>query len=275
MPDPTTEAAVVRDLAKAAFRGPEVITVVEGHHLGVAIPDGYTLEGVDLDRLAPHPVRATGTARFDDPDSFVHYVMRVDSTEAGYYGDADRLRIVAVLNDHVIDRAGWRDFRAELCFKETPEWAAWTAFDTKLVPATRFAEFLEQWQHTVLAPTAGELRDLVTSFRAVKSVTFGDEIRDQNGDRSLQWTEQTTGGSSRTGAIDIPETLTIELAPFVGSEPTELTARFRYRVDAGGATFGVVLVQPDRVIRDAFENETREIGERVGSPVMLGTPAEG
>jgi uncharacterized protein YfdQ (DUF2303 family) len=273
MTDHTTEAAVVRDLTEAAAE-PRLIETVPGRQVVLVGHKAAALLTVDLDDFAARPPRHQGIAHFDDPDSFVHYATERlgDPVSTGYYADVERLQVLAVFNDHGAD-PGWRDHRAVLRFRPTPEWQAWTRASGGFSSTGAFGDLVEDLQHTVLEPDAATVRDMVRNFRATQKVTFGDEISDKSGDRSLQWTVETQASGGRTGELAIPDHLTLQLAPFIGSEPTELVANFRYRLEGGKALFGVSLVQPDKLIRDAFANEVVELGEQLGSVVMAGTPA--
>ena len=75
------------------------------------------------------------------------------------------------------------------------------------------------------------------------------------------------------GELAVPDHLTLILVPLEGAEPVQITARFRYRLNDGRATFGVVLDQPDKVVRDSFAAEVETIADDLGVTVMRGRPA--
>lgn len=271
-----SNAQAIIDAAMQAAEA-ELIDTVDGHQKALVTSKGQDVTLIDLDRYSATPDRHRGTAKLRDPKSFLAYVAQITSDtdwehQVGYYGDPDTLKVVAVFNDHG-GLPGWRDFRAELTFERTPEWLAWTKADKQFGSASAFAEHVEDWRHTILEPDAAAIVDMVRSFKATRTVSFRDEIVDRSGDRAIEWVQETQAGTTK-GSLEIPDSFTLQLAPFIGAEQTELVARFRYRLDDGQATFGVSLEQPDKLIRDAFENEVLELIGAVGGHVMLGTPAD-
>lgn len=279
MTDPSDAQALI-DFARQSLKA-QVVPAVDGRLAYLVHPNTQVSTAIDLDDYRPNPARHTGTARLRSPESFLAYLHQLGvhtggdwEEQTGYYGNPDDLTVTAVLNDDG-GLPGHGDYRAVLTYERTDEWRAWTDANNQLASATTFAEFIEDWRHTIVEPDAASIVDMIRSFKATRKVTWKDEIDDQNGDRSLQFTTETTAGSTRAGTIPIPDLFVVEMPPFIGAEPVQLEARFKYQVDDGGARFGIKLVQPALVLRQAFEAELASLADQLpeGTPIMLGAPA--
>ncbi len=242
--------------------------------IGVVLPEGADFRQLDLDRYQTHPRTKQGVARFTDRPSFVSYVQRQDETP-NIYADRDDLSFTAVFDDHRGPNPGWRDFRAVCDLQTTPEWRSWAMADRALFDVMEATDQIEQWRHTIAAPAWADVLDLIREFRAYRTANFENVTNDRNGDSTISVRTETT-----TGTIEVPESLTLVMAPFEGAPTVEIEARFRYRInDTGALRFGVVLAQPADVIRQAFRAEVEALeldlgldGED-GGFVMFGTPA--
>ncbi len=280
MTDLTTPShQLVADLARAAA-APTEITAGGRTYLTGAYPDDWTIQTEEITDPDRPPARKTGKYVLADVDSFLTYIQRQTANELAattaealpsIYLDPARLRARAIFDDHTADGAGHRDHTAELALTYSAEWDAWATFDRKLVPAPEFADFIDEWRHTISDPPTADLLDLVRNFRATKKVTYGRDIVEKSGDITLEWSEETTAGH-RSGTLEIPEGLMLIMAPFDGAAPVQLRARFRYKVDDGMARFGVILEQPVKLIREAFDAEVARIREAGAFDVMVGWP---
>lgn len=266
--DIVTEADAIAVQAQAAVTPTEL---VEDRLDGGIYPHDWRPQIIDLEEYGDTPARKRGRARFDDTASLLAY-SGDQGDLATFYADPGAFTITAVFNDHRFDTPGWRDFTAQLRLKATPEWLAWRGIDRMFNSATALAEFIEDWRHTIAEPATSDLLDLIRTFRATKRVTFRDEIVDRSGDRALEYVTETE--ASGKGELAIPESFTLALAPFEGAAVVAIQARFRYRLNDGNASFGIVLDQPDKLARDAFQVELAKVAEATGETVLIGSPAE-
>lgn len=278
MPELTDTQAIVDIAEKAAET--EVLPIGGTPMVAVIHAEDRTLNWVDLDDYKPNPRRHQGTARFRSPDSFLAYLHQLGvhangawEGQVGYYADDRQLQVTAVLNDDG-GLPGHGDYRAELVYELTDEWKAWAGVNGKFFPATQFAEHVEDWRHTITSPDAGSIIDMVRAFKATQKVVYKDEISDRNGDRALTWTKETTAGTA-SGQLELPESFLLTMVPFIGGGDVTVEARFRYRLNDGGAVFGVALAQPTLILRNAFEDELASLADQLpeGTPIMLGSPA--
>lgn len=277
MTDQTTN---IRTEVEAAFElgGIEPLELIAEHlHAGV-YPAGWRAVSIDTEALQPYPRRKVGTAEFDETASLIAYISQQDGAadtmeRPTIYVQPRQLRAVAVFDDDLGHLPGWRAHRAVLQLRHTDEWKAWVGINRRFVSGEEFAEFIEEWRHTIADPPSADIVEMVRSFRATQRMSFRDEVTDSSGDRSLEYTTDTTAAAGKAGTLPIPDGFGLVLSPFDGAEARPLPARFRYRLaQGGGAAFGVVLEQPDQVARAAFQQEVDRL-EAAGLTVLVGEPA--
>lgn len=273
-----TEAEVVAELAQSAAQ-PVEHGIEGGVVLTGAYPRDWDILQLDMVEYEARPRRPIGKYQLFEPASFLDYcdLQMPDEILAGdslptIWVHRDNLTVTAVFNDHQGGLPGWRDHLAVLRFMPTPEWVAWTSKDKLYYSAVEFAEFVDTWRHTISEPPTADLVELVRNFRAVKKATYGQEITDKDGSVRLEWSEE-VAGAGRSGTIEVPDGFVLILAPFEGAPLVELKARFRCRVTDGKAYFGVILDQPDKVHRDAFDLVVDQIRAHAAFTVMHGAPA--
>lgn len=276
-----TEADTIAQYAIGS-QSPDRMDVEGGRVLYGAYPPGWALHQLDLVQYENRPRRKTGTAAVRDTDGLLAYLDLQMGTLDEHGGAVDRLPViyfdperfsaVAVLNGHTDAGPGWGDHRAELQLQATPEWQAWAGIDRKFLTATEFAEFIEEWRHTISDPPTADLLDMVRSFRATTKVAFRQEVVDKSGARALEYVEETAATAGSKGQLEIPDGFGLVLAPFVGADAKALPARFRYRLTGSSVSFGVVLEQPAQVAKAAFDAELTRIGQHAPFVLINGRP---
>lgn len=260
-------------IVDTALRSAEPRDLETGKYYAFVTPAG--LQKVDL--TGPEhtgvPPRKAGATTVRDAVSFHAYFAKHADDDSEVYADADRLTVTAVLDAHTTDNARWSGHRLHLALRETETWKQWTARDGKLMDQETFAEFLEDHLPELLEPSAADMLEIAQSFQATSKVEFQSAQRLTSGQRQFQYVETGTTKAGQKGQLAVPETFTIGLIPFDGSEGYKLTARLRYRIGASGLQLGYKLDRPDEIRRTAFGDVVKTIGEQIDQPVMNGTPA--
>lgn len=220
------------------------------------------------------PARKQGTTTVRDAASWLAYYQKHSDEDSEVYADAERLTVTAVLDAHTTDTARWSAHRLTLALRQTDAWRQWLTHDGKLLPQATFAEFLEDHLPELLEPSAADMLEIAQSIQGVTKAEFTSGTRLSDGRRQFQYVETTTTKAGQKGNLTIPETFTVGLVPFEGSEGYRLTARFRYRISRDGdLTMGYKLDRPGDIIRTAFADVIETIGASVAVPVMNGTAA--
>lgn len=265
----TGDLAAVIDVAQQA---------AEPHDLDAANPQGVTLpagarhEVLDLERFLPTPRRKHGAVTLNDGESFSRYVTKhVEAGATEMYADVTAQTMVALLNDHAGDGAGWGDHRATLTLRRTPQWEVWAGHNGTLLEQLAFAELVEDNLPDIVEPDGATLLELAQSFQAHTKVRFESARHLQGGDRQLVYTEDTTATAGTKGDITIPPTFTLGIAPFEVGEMYRVVARLRYRITDGRLRLGYRLDRPEDVLRSAFRDVVNEVQQRTGIDVLYGT----
>ncbi|MEU6279772.1 DUF2303 family protein [Streptomyces sp. NPDC047028] len=219
------------------------------------------------------PPRKAGTTTVRDAVSFHAYYSKHADDDTEVYADAERLTVTAVLDAHTADGARWAGHRLHLALRETAAWQQWNRNDGQLLDQETFAEFLQDHLPELLEPSAADMLEIAQSFQAAQKVDFQSATRLSSGQRQFQYVETATTKAGQKGQLTVPETFTIGLVPFEGSEGYKLTARLRYRIGQNGLRLGYKLERPDEIRKTAFADVVKAIGEQIDTPVMNGTSA--
>lgn len=259
----------------------------DGRFFAQTVPAGAKVEVHDLNvlrqKLANHPTRKTGTVKVHDADAFIRYVDKHGLASTEVWANQAARQLIGVLNAHSeADNgleegyAGHGDHRVELELISSPEWKTWLEYDKKWINQVAFAEHLEDNAVDVV-PTNGAgaatMLEIAQSFHAAQTGSFGRTERLDNGNVSLHWEETVQARAGQTGEIVIPKQFVISIPPFVGADPVEITARFRFRIREGNLALSYALLNADLIQRTAFLDIVEAVTEGITPPVFLGRPA--
>jgi uncharacterized protein YfdQ (DUF2303 family) len=241
----------------------EVQPLKIGEQYAAIVPNGATVEMLqpgsefDRERAGLAPVRPSGNPFFDDTDSFVRYILKHGNDASEIYADTQRQTIVAVLDWHD-DEPGWGVHRATLKFRPDPDWQAWGKIDRRPMSQQEFAEFLEDQRWDIVTPSAAAVMEACSNLDVTTSAAFSSRTRLSDGTIALSYSED-----QRTGQVKVPQTITLKLYPFSGSELYEVHARIRTSIKDQKLTFKVLIDRPHKVVETAIETEINKISEAV------------
>lgn len=238
----------------------------------VIVPAGSEIREVDMSKWRDYPSRATGIYKPATVDAFTDYVN-------GFFSDATTVwvhpssgKIVAILDDSFAEAPGWRQHQAILELSRTPEWLHWLGKDGTLMSQVEFAEHIEVGLNDITDPPAADVLELAQSFHAKTDSVFRQATRLDTGETQFQYDEEIAATAGRTGQLSIPSSIALGIAPFVGEERYALTARFRYRLQAGKLSLGYKIDRPDLVTRDSLQRIEERLRESF-SKTFSGEPA--
>jgi uncharacterized protein YfdQ (DUF2303 family) len=266
-----TEADAVAALAQAgAIPNP----LDEQELYSIVVPSGGEQQILDLEGWLPSPRRPRGTVTVKDVASFVPYFKRHGDDLTFLYADRDNSRVVAVFNDDESGvSAGWRDHRAVLQLKHTPEWEHWANQSGRLLTQEQFAEHIELGLAEIVSPDAADMLELAQTFHAQTNSEFRSSVRLASGQRQFTFVEETDARAGKTGNLAVPETFTLGVAPWLGCDRFKVTARLRYRLTAGKLLLGYLLERPHEVLDAAFGQITDQLTAETSATVLRGTAA--
>ncbi len=189
------------------------------------------------------------------------------------YADSDDFTVTAVINDHAAESAGHRDHRARLELEQTPGCLRWVGAHGKYLKQEQFAQLIEDGITEIADPDGATLLEVVQTIHSTNNATFRSGIRLQSGQVQFSYVENIDARAGAQGDIEIPEIITLVFEPFYGSEPIQVTARLRYRINQGELALGVWLIRHVEEIRKAFDTEVASLTGMTETPAAEGLVA--
>lgn len=240
------------------------------------IGSGQQQKLIDLtgDQYRDRPARTTGTVQVSDVDSLHHYWQIFADDRAQVYADRDAQRLIAVLDHADSMSTDWGKHRIVLQLRQSEAWAAWAGRDNKLTAQADFAEFLEDNRADIFDPASADLLEIAQSLQATTNASFKSGYKLVNGQKQLTYTETVSATAGENGTLAIPEVFTLRLPVYRGADVAdEVIARLRYRIGNGQLVIGFKLYRPADVVDAAFNGVVQLVAEKIGRPVLRGTPA--
>ena len=271
----TLEPTAVNTIAGLAVAAAGTRKLDLGGYYVVASTDGE-IHQIDLtgDRWSDQPKRKTGNTSVRDVPSFATYWAKHADPSSEVYAHRDSRSVVAVLDANTADAARWGQHRLTLQFQFSSTWKAWTGADGQFMQQEAFAEFLEDNRVDIVEPAAAEMLEIASSLSASTKAEFSSGITLSNGQRKLSWVEDTTAKAGQRGDLTIPTEIVLGVRVFEGADYADrVTARFRYRINAGKLTLHFKLDRPADVVGAAFEAAVNELADACDTTVLRGTPA--
>ena len=259
----------VKTLVEAARAG-VAATKIEHNaavaHYLVATGAGGKIETVNLETGHPHPLRKRGMVQAFDAASFnMILATNADAGDIAIYVDRDPEdpKVVAILNGHGETGPGWGDFRVEIAFRQTPQWAKWKANDGQMMAQVNFAEFIEDNLDDIADPAGAEMLEIAQYLQATRSVNFKSGMRLSSGQVQFQNVEDIQAQVG-AGQVAIPEMFTLGIAPLFGVPSYRVPARFRYRIQDGKLKLGYKLQRLETMMETIMEEVEQQlaVGER-------------
>lgn len=242
-----TEAQTIQDIVKS-----QQVFDIHGNP-AIALPEGYEL--ADLEHFLPAPRRIRQNVKLLSADSFIQYCAKFATDASVILADANQTKLTAQLDYHADPATpDWCSHSAVYqCVKSKP-WKIWEEHNEKAMGQEAFAEFLEDRAGDIITPTGAELLEIATKFQVIRKAVFGSAIRLATGEFQFNYSDE-----NDKGTIEVPEVITLGLAPFHNGESYEVQARLRYRLREGKLAFTFKLINPERVIEDAFNSVVESV----------------
>lgn len=270
--DTPTDMQAVIDAARQGVAPSNVF--VAGSARAIYLPNYNGGDGklFSLEDYEARPYRKRGTVTVFDVASF-NQVIR-DNAGAGdvsIYVDRhpERPVVEAVLNGNGKGGPGWSDFRVRIAARPTPQWQKWKGIDGKLLDQTQFAEFIEENLADISDPPGAEMLEVATAFQVARNTSFRRATRLSDGNVQLEHVENTEAKVG-PGAISVPETITLGLAPLYGAPVYKVPARFRYRLTDGKLTLGIKMQRLEDIMADVLEQVVAAIERSTDVSVLEG-----
>lgn len=250
-------------------RGEERVIQGEDGRQWALRPPGYVLEAIGPKHDAAPPY-TIAERTFHDGDSLATYANTFKEEYAQLFADIDAGLITIVLDHDSPKGASVRKHVAKLPIRQDEAFKEWNAMTGKFHDQEEFLYFLEQNATDVVSPEPASLLELVKDFSGFKSVTFGQAIRLDNGDRQIAFKSET-----KTGDIVVPQKLQFNLPIYHGEERVDLVALFRYSVGEAknSIRFRIDWHRLEPVKQAAFRLAATRIAEACGLVPLFGKPS--
>lgn len=237
-------------------------------------------KAVAIERLPElkQPERVKAHPKFDDAASLILYFNRYKNPASILIADLETSTVVGIIDQHEpvtsydANGARYGEHRATFVAKHSQEWLTWVGKNEEEMGQDEFATFIEDNAPDVQVPLAAELYEMALKIDASKGATFKSQLRQQDGSVSLTYSEETTANVAG-GTVKIPKEIQLLIPVYVGSEPEEVTARFRYRLNGGRLTLWYSLLRIENLKRSTFNGIIEKIAHETELPVLAGRPA--
>jgi uncharacterized protein YfdQ (DUF2303 family) len=245
----------------------------------VLLPPGYKLES--LERLTSYPLRSRGNTTARSADAFVELVKQLCTDQSRLYGQLfDRNnkaapKFLAVVNDHQLVSAGWRDHTITYNCPLSTEWATWIGSNKREMSQPTFAQFVEDNAPDIIDPLPAEMLEVARTLESRKGVNFKSGVRLSNGEVQFAYEESIESKAGEKGQLKVPEVFTIGIPVFEGArQKNAIKARLRYRIaDKGSLTLWYDLERPHKDLEAAMADLWADIAAATGRTIINGEPS--
>jgi uncharacterized protein YfdQ (DUF2303 family) len=217
----------------------------------------------ELAAYMPKPDRIKKAYKLYKVESLVDYVNRFKIPGTSMFFNPESQKLVGVIDFSKDQKSpAWGEHVVIYQPETTKEWCTWLRNNEEHMEQDKFIDFLEKMIANIIDPTGSELLGLISEFKVVRKAVFSSVKRTATGEFQFTYNEDNTRGT-----IAIPEMIKLAIAPFKHSETYELKAALSYSLREGGLKLKYRLLNPERVIDDAFEGICNKVIEGIGKDV--------
>lgn len=267
-----TEAGVIAGLAREAT-APTVVDLGDGRKY-LVVPDGARAEDVtDPHGLTPvAPRRIKGRILLQEVDSLVEYANRFKDPNTVLFADITASRILAALDYHAPDKAGFVDHLAVMELPHSEEWKLWTGINGKMLGQLEFARHIEENAADIESPAGADLLETVRDLQAIRKADFRKAVRTSSDNENFEYSEE-TNATTRNGNVEVPSKFGLRLPVYFNGASTPLMAYLRWALDDGTLKLGIRLHQPEQVRQAVFKEIVADVASRTDLLPVFGKPA--
>ena len=215
--------------------------------------------------LAKSPRRAH---IFHDVQTFKSYIKKVKTDNTVILANVESRSISAIVDD--LTKEGGCEIVA-LVPPIHPLFAPWNSILDETMPVLQFAEFAMMHRRAVKKPEGRELAMVLSQIKASTRI----EVAQGKGAKSLNgiMVETLIQGQKGTDLVEIPETISIRVPLFLGTDPKDIEIDLLISGDRENRIF-VKAISGDvlQAQVEAFEDMVRELADLEGLVAGLGAP---
>ena len=246
----------------------------------VFIPNGDSLEVLDLERHMPAPSRIEKSIAFSNTDSFISYFesYRATHTPVIFVKDSNEgARVLAVMDydkpanvdeDSVtLETPSWNKHLAYLELNFHPFYKRLRDNSGEWFSQEDFSHFVEENLALFVSPDSATMLEIAQDLKGTVNAQWKSGARLNNGQRSLEYSEQIEGHTTK-GSVTVPERLKFNCPIYDGKAIDGFEAAFSWRVNPGGNVVFQYRLLTQIEERAAQEAMIKAITENTGLPVL-------
>ncbi len=268
------EAETVDRIAEFGAKAPELVTI-EGGRPVVVVPSACEVKS--LAAFFP-PLRIERKVVLLEHGSFADYVNRFKTGNTVIFADVTDTgaKFTALLDYHGAAPELVPAHCAHVAMFETlptAEWKDWMANNGQRMNQEAFATFLEEHQKMIQDPPGAELLEMVQSLTGKNDARFNMGVKLKSGAINFKYEEDVVlkgTASTKEGELEFPSSLKAGIAPFQGTDPYEVNARLKFRIESRRLNLWYETITPHLIVRDAVLGITKAISEKTSLLPFIG-----
>ncbi|OOH89501.1 hypothetical protein BMT54_06300 [Pasteurellaceae bacterium 15-036681] len=240
---------IIQQIASLATNGLNVGALVDAP--AILARNDFSVES--LEHLQKHPNRIRQAVTVSTAKSLIDYTNKFKVAGTALFCNLDELTVKGIFDYHPNpEEARWGDHTVSYTCPHSKDWQAWDKKNKTPMSQIEFGQFIENNIHCVAsegnAVTGAELLAMVLAFEETRKSEFKSVQRLQDGTMAFAFTDEKSGG----GKTRLPEEIVLGLQPFHNGDHYQVKARIRYRIKDGQLVLWYELINPEKVIEDAF-----------------------
>lgn len=263
------------DATIRAARLADPVVKHDGGRTHVFVPNDFMLEDITDPHTPPPYIKQS--ISLSDRSSFIAYINRFKDERTILVADYDSLSINGYLDYHNASEPSDPTLealdpmpvthRARFSIKESLEYARWSLMEGAMHSQQDFALFIEENVFDIVHPDHAEIIEICRDLEATQGAQFKSRTRLENGDLSFKYESETR----ITNDVVVPEEIRLSIPLFYGEEPTEIRAKFRFRVSDGGLKLGFKWHRVEYQRQDKFHEMAMEASNETACDLFMGS----
>lgn len=236
--------------------------------------DGLHMAQVDRRHLLAAPSRMKGRTELHNVQAFCDWVDTHRSgvdPEIDVFADLKHMIVTAILDPGTTEAPGWQDYRAVAPLTYTAEWEAWSGLHGRYIDQEKFGQFVADWSHTFVEPTALDMQTLAENLVIHSSSRVAQSVRLRDGTRHIVFDETDETRDADGNDVDVPASVQVRFPIFDDGDIVTLDPQVRFRRRDGKIEFGVHFANIGGIVRDAFDDAISHVSAALGVVVYAGT----
>lgn len=287
--------SAVKNIVEKYFE-PRVLDVSGTGGLIIA-PDGmrvlHAKDFIDCERMKPEVLK--GSTTLHNCKSFIEFVNRYKTDNSAIFYNQEKQKVTCVFDCATKDVTSFEKHKADYAFPFSDELKAWQDHNGSSMSQIDFSFFIEAHVLDLAdAPSQDEESKALKDIRlrvgghyanVGKMVELSRGISLHSDERATIKYDPNTGeatvdfSSEHTDAagnkVKVPNMFLIVIPILKGGKNYQLPCRLRYRLNGGQIKWWYEVIDLDKAIEVAIDEELKSIKENIGLPLFYGDLPQG